>query len=1735
MSIRYELSHWIDYPGATGMKEEKVNILAATGMDFAGRAQNISLKREHSGRQELTFELPVKYIDITTGEMIKNPLISKVVEKTKIKLWRDETWWDHFNKTWVQGRWYDFIVKSHSEKRSKKQLVYSYTCEALFINELSRNGYSLQFVADTDLMAANGMGTAHDLAARIVEGTDWEYIKTETFKDYKEEFNPVTGETVKTPVSTDQIEYIGGLERYGYCCELFADSTQQTEIRNSIKAQLEQYKFSSNVADDIISKQISFDEDGKMLWKPKASDEFKPYVYNYQKTDINVVSADVIYCADNGKQVYYIDNKEATEKTGLSLLQDSMKAWEYIDGTVEPVSTGNAGADDFSVQMRLSGVETSDNKYKSAIVYRGYDKALENGDMYAIRVATDTAAAITFEVYEASDSGYEQCKYQFDITPDISINAYSNTMLLSVVTRVSHPVFVIRAEGETKTVDISAIYIYKFTGNNKIINAALLQTLSSNIQSSSHLVTEVFANLKSFIENASDVNLANNLITYNDNTFSPIWARMGRISAEGYKSAAQEYVIEFNDGKAYTIYLPITENYNTKKLSSYDLDKRRAISGEKSNRFSLIETVAKTFHCFTRFLVEHNENGSIKTDGNGKPIKRFTFVSELGRKQFNGFNYGVNLESVERTLESENLITKMHVESIENQYSDSNMVTIQESQYNQLGMTYLYNFSYYINRGLLDKDRFLEDYNKLLSYVGSRTKAMQVILEKYSPMISEKSRLETALEINKFSQESILSLVKEKMAEIHWDYFYSVKAKDKAIEFPNITLSNLQDYEDSSDKIGYETYKDTYDGYKTYEASDTGKYKIPTRYHTVSDLAKYMEYRLIDGKTDFDDVSNYWSGQIGLANTENALLSIFSYQETYKSNVTKSANLSVDLAKIEEEVKEYENFRDKTNKEISSYIKRFENRYAQFIIEGQWPGSDYIDADTFYLDATRAHAAACVPKVSYSVGAIDFAKATNPYNPEDTDWGKEFIYDVGDISYVKDEELFGNTEQLVMIASITSEIDKNTQDKLELRNFETRFEEIFQQVAATVTNVELNENTWGKAANFMADGTINESILQSSIAKNNNLTIHSANNDVVTDNKGITIKDTANKVDVLRAVAGGIFFSNNGGISYRTGITADGMSASLVTAGRLDTSKIVIRDDENPLFCLDKLGLSAYTVGIQNKLTRFDRFGIYGTNKAALFGNDWWRPYETSNLKITPEEVIRDNSYFSLTKLGLNLRYEQGNLTFGTLGKINEKERFGLRIVDKEGNDKVLITDDGNAKFTGEIVAKSGKVGGWNIHDYILYAYPSNGGGSGFLPGNSEVNTPCWYAGYDKTKLQKIADDQNLGRTAEDYPNVEGITTNSWTMEGIVKFAVTQDGDVRIGRVNIGTQENPQWVNRFYYNATDGNLTIRGNIYANDGEFNGSISGARGTFKGNLEASNGKFKVVDGVLYANEGLIGGWDITSKALRYAPPELTKLNYSKGFINGAGKQDGGYSVGSSGNKDDWILWFGGDGKKTQGKFGVDKTGKLYCHGADISGKITADEGIIKNGFQVGSNGASEFYDYGFGSMWRLVGQITPCFVMDDDHISMVGDSGTTVTVERRDSRIALYGNTHVIGTLYTQSGTVEKSDKNAKNTISLIESQYNNVYDNLEPVTFKYNNGTSDRLHFGFIAQQIGEVLSQNNIDTKDFAPLCISNPDTENEQWGVRYTEFVALNTWQIQKLKARVADLEAKLDALTKA
>lgn len=102
----------------------------------------------------------------------------------------------------------------------------------------------------------------------------------------------------------------------------------------------------------------------------------------------------------------------------------------------------------------------------------------------------------------------------------------------------------------------------------------------------------------------------------------------------------------------------------------------------------------------------------------------------------------------------------------------------------------------------------------------------------------------------------------------------------------------------------------------------------------------------------------------------------------------------------------------------------------------------------------------------------------------------------------------------------------------------------------------------------------------------------------------------------------------------------------------------------------------------------------------------------------------------------------------------------------------------------------------------------------------------------------------------------------------------------------------------------------------------------------------------------------------------------------------------------------------------------------------------------------------------------------------------------------------------------------SDIRIKHSINYDMDKYEAFYENLKPVSFKYNSGTQNT-HMGFVAQEVYSAMQDAGFEKDDFAGLYI--PSKEDGMYQIAYSEFIALNTHMIHKLLDRVKQIEERL------
>jgi len=106
-------------------------------------------------------------------------------------------------------------------------------------------------------------------------------------------------------------------------------------------------------------------------------------------------------------------------------------------------------------------------------------------------------------------------------------------------------------------------------------------------------------------------------------------------------------------------------------------------------------------------------------------------------------------------------------------------------------------------------------------------------------------------------------------------------------------------------------------------------------------------------------------------------------------------------------------------------------------------------------------------------------------------------------------------------------------------------------------------------------------------------------------------------------------------------------------------------------------------------------------------------------------------------------------------------------------------------------------------------------------------------------------------------------------------------------------------------------------------------------------------------------------------------------------------------------------------------------------------------------------------------------------------------------------------------------ISTSDIKTKNTIEELDDRYSVLFSNLQPRSFKFNDGKSGRTHTGFIVQEVLDALEKAGISSDEYG-LCCAFGDKNNPEtvWGLRYEEIIALCVKEIQSLRKEVQELK---------
>ena len=1325
---KYEISVWEDYfvaaSGSTEShyEERKLCVIGSNTMTDGSRALEPNLVLNVNGTHTLTFKLYLSYIDTMTGERIDNPFVKLLVNERKVK-----AYWDNGQED-INDKWYDLVVKDISEDSDSNTVTY--TCEDLFINELGKSGFELNFSDE----ANNNQGTIYELATAVLDGTDWQLDEENT--DHLLQ----TQEEALYEVKITNTNTLTGIYAKGFL-NITKDEYETIPINKLCYLPYSMVPHSDDELADMTAVQF--------IYAPEYTTEYSSMLITNEDSNWLITGGQWIKYGDDYRfQVRQDGTPKSSWKTIFAINKEAYVSNRYRGNVYcrKQLSTYDANLERYVNVYKVKGSDpTADDKRIFGYVDYDYDASdLVNNLLANNKDFKNTNGWIgknlKIGLFPELGLDTDLTKYEGHSYLSAAIKAGQNLVnntLSSAAQYLSSGLFEgmevkfqIGLKDEFKDGTLSVAVV-----NKKDNSTICLGSLEPNEEDPSN-PTPIFTPLKAstdsngtvwysgtltclkalaknFLEDAELVIKSTNpkdaiikiietrlyeLIHGKDKDGKDIILDLYDINSTDVAKKFYYYYLEGTsnpDGTAPYIYkaqvpCPLYEpvyggwaksaGATERKYSQFE--KVRTIYGQQSNRFNLLQELAETFKCWARFKIYHNADGSIERDSNGKQKKTVYFSEKIGQQLSYGFTYGIDLNTIRRTQSSSELVTKTIVLANYNDNAPNGTCSIVDSEENYPRENFVLNFDYYVNHGLLDG----ETLNRDLYYSGAGNDYIGYYTKLHRYNIEYLSAADRAILLR--NQE--------------------VRLLQQSVVYDGLLACAVKERDELIDELAA-LGGDTLDPTKTdpkASNSDKSSEIITAKWISIQKALQQIKQYVSKPKQTGDGTTSVLAPSDQNVNLIKTIKDLDGDIATYKVICLK---LDTALATLQAAIEANTTLRDALLKQIKELHQKFYNKYSTYIQEGSWNSEDYIDPNIYYYDALSVAYTSSRPQVQYDIAVTRVSEL-----PE----FKFRRFHVGDTTYIQDTDFFGYEPYLkndkvrtpykeaVLISEISINFEEPDKDTITVQNYKTQFEDLFQRINATTQSLQYAQGGYNRAAGVVnGKGELKEDILQDSLLAAQDIVTKATDESVVQDNTGLTLTSLKNLDQKLKITSGGIVFSDDGGETWTTMMKAGQIGVQFLSAGSISTSKITIMDGTTPAFRWDTNGITAYWSGKDyltpesnpvlkmNRFVRFDKFGIYGYNN----GND----DDNTNFVPANEEEVRSNSMFSLTWSGLLIRsiqkdnsnnvvgsieinnkydivVKKGNTDKVLIGRLNDNGNYGIRICDNDGNAVLETVDDGS-------------------------------------------------------------------------------------------------------------------------------------------------------------------------------------------------------------------------------------------------------------------------------------------------------------------------------------------------------------------------------------------------------------------------------------------------------------------------
>lgn len=291
-------------------------------------------------------------------------------------------------------------------------------------------------------------------------------------------------------------------------------------------------------------------------------------------------------------------------------------------------------------------------------------------------------------------------------------------------------------------------------------------------------------------------------------------------------------------------------------------------------------------------------------------------------------------------------------------------------------------------------------------------------------------------------------------------------------------------------------------------------------------------------------------------------------------------------------------------------------------------------------------------------------------------------------------------------------------------------------------------------------------------------------------------------------------------------------------------------------------------------------------------------------------------------------------------------------------------------------------------------------------------------------------------------------------------------------------------------------------------------------------------------IIGEQGRIGGWTLGATNLYndFASDDgYTYRVYIQTYMEAYGTDSWIYSVqrrstGSTGDFDG-MFYIRGDGKIF---FFSPTKPNIIGNGASIqiAAQDNASDGVLISYGSVVT--PPEDGDSGFLGTSSKRWQYMNAYQVNSDRVSTkwatISQEGTAFV----DMDFSLFGsgvvqdNFRVYGTFYAASGSIASSDRDKKKDIKTLDLEKAAEFIlSLEPSEFRYQDGTSGRLHHGLIAQDVKQAMGDEDWGVYcEYEDAVVEGEEAKPKTAGIRYDELIPDIIATLKSIDQRLKKLE---------